>query len=59
MSTHLQYVTQEEEEELSVQEGSVMAARAEKIFLSHMEIIRLKYPRSLARLQAEAHSDLG
>ena len=36
-------------------EGSVLAERAEKVFLSHMEIIRLKYPGSLARLRNEAH----
>ena len=30
-----------------------MAQRAEKVFMTHMEIIRLKYPGSLNRLRSE------
>ena len=30
-----------------------MAERAEKVFMTHMEIIRLKYPRSLGRLRQD------
>ena len=34
-------------------EGSAMAQLAEKVFLTHMEIIRLKYPISLQKMRTE------
>jgi hypothetical protein len=34
-------------------EGSALAQLAEKVFLSQMEIIRLKYPVSLQKMRSE------
>ena len=34
-------------------EGSALAQIAEKVFLSQMEIIRLKYPGTLEKLRSE------
>ena len=34
-------------------EGSALAQIAEKVFLSQMEIIRLKYPRTLEKLRSD------
>jgi len=44
----------EESRPHAFKEGSLLAARAEKVFLTHMEIIRVKYPNSLHRLHKEA-----
>ena len=35
------------------QEGSALAQIAEKVFLSQMEIIRLKYPDTLEKLRSD------
>ena len=37
--------------EWNIFSGSILAERAEKVFMTHMEIIRLKYPGSLGRLR--------
>ena len=39
-------------------EGSALAQAAEKVFLSQMEIIRLKYPVTLEKLRSEQFGNL-
>jgi len=46
----------EESRPHAFKKGSLLAARAEKVFLTHMEIIRVKYPNSLHKLHKEAAS---
>ena len=39
-------------------EGSALAQIAEKVFLSQMEVIRLKYPGTLEKLRSEQFGNL-